>query len=145
MPVDGKPSVTYLRLLTKTPFFTGLTPEQLQYVIEHSREWSVPAGSEISRTALGPDNFWVLLDGAWQIEQGTVVAKAGPADSGKWYGGAAMQGLSIAPTRVVATAPSYVMNIRQADLDDMINKRVGYAPVDRQLQRGVRFYRNTFK
>ncbi|MET0210119.1 MAG: hypothetical protein ABW220_13835 [Burkholderiaceae bacterium] len=119
-------------------------PTRRQVACGLAREWSVPAGAEISRSALAPDNFWILLDGGWQVEQGAVVAKASNADSGKWYGGTAMQGLGIAPTRLVATAPSYVMNIRQAHLDDMVDKH-GYAPVERQLQRGIRFYRNTFK
>lgn len=143
MPTQSKPSVTYLRPLAKTPFFVGLSPEQLQWVIDHSREWSVVAGSEISSSALGPDNFWVLLDGGWQVEQGGTVVKAGHADPAKWYGGAEMNALKLAPTRLVSTATGYVMNIRQADLDDM--RRRGFAPFEPHLQAGLQFYRTTFK
>jgi len=139
-PAQAKPSITYLNLLAKTPFFVGLSSEQLQWVIDHSREWSVPAGAEISSSALGPDNFWVLLDGGWQVEHGGKTAKAGHADAAKWYGGAAMNTLG-KTSRLVATAASYVMNIRQADLDEM--RRRGF-PIEPQLQSGLAFYRSFF-
>lgn len=142
-PTLAKPSVTYLKPLAKTPFFAGLSPEQLQWVIDHSREWSVVAGSVVSTSALGPDNFWVLLDGGWQVEQGTTVVRAGHADPAKWYGGTDLHALKLADTRLVATATGYVMNIRQADLDDM--RKRGFMPFESHLTDGLGFYRSTFK
>lgn len=144
-PQNGQPSVTYLRLLRKTPFFVGLGDEQLQWAIDHSREWRVKAGDEITGSALGPDNFWVLLDGGWQVEQGATVRPAGHADPAKWYGGAELQALKLQPTRLVATAPSYVMHIRWADLQQMRQQR-GFGPVfDPQLREGLAFYKANFR
>jgi hypothetical protein len=132
-----KASTTYLHLLAKTPFFTALTREQLQWVIDHSKEWRVNAGTEISSSAEAPDNFWVLLDGGWQVEFDGRYAPAGHADSAKWYGGDAFAALS-GPSRLTATAQSYVMSIRNADLEAM--RTQGFA-FDQHLQDGMRFYR----
>lgn len=142
MPSNAKPSITYLRPLARTPFFAGLSTEQLQWVIDHSREWNVVAGSEISNAALGPDNFWVLLDGGWQIARGGTVVQAGPADAAKWYGGADMHALGLAGTRLVASRTGYVMHIRQKDLEEMRRRGIAF---DGQLQAGLRFYRSTFR
>ncbi len=136
-PNPAQPSVTYLHLLAKTPFFTALDNAQLQWTIDHSREWAVEKGSEISSSALGPDNFWVLLDGGWQVEHGGAPLKAGHADPAKWYGGAGMHALG-RKSRLAATASSYVMHVRQADLDEMLRR--GFA-FDRHLQGGLAFYR----
>lgn len=135
-------SVTYLRLLAKTPFFTALSTDQLQWVIDHSREWSVVPGAEIAGNARGADSFWVLLDGGWQVEHGGRSVKAGHADPAKWYGGRDMSALTIGDTRVVATAKSYVMQIQQSDLDEM--RRRGFA-FGSHLDSGMAFYRSLGK
>ena len=135
-PTQAKPSVTYLHLLAKTPFFTALDKSQLQWAIDHSREWSVARGSEISSSTLGPDNFWVLRDGGWQIEHGGAPIRAGHADPAKWYGGAGLHALGRG-SKLVAAASSYVMHIRQADLEEMLRR--GFA-FDRHLQDGLAFY-----
>lgn len=132
-----KASTTYLHLLAKTPFFTALNREQLQWVIDHSKEWSVSAGTEISSSSESPDNFWVLLDGGWQVEFETKRAPAGHADPAKWYGGSDFAALP-GPSRLTATAQSYVMNIRTADLAAM--RAQGFA-FDKHLQDGMLFYR----
>jgi hypothetical protein len=136
------PSVTYLHLLAKTPFFTALSPEQLQWVIDHSREWSVVPGAEIASSVRGVDSFWVLLDGGWKVEHGGCGVKAGHADPAKWYGGRDMSALDIGETRLVATAKSYVMQIQQADLDKMIQRGFSFDP---HLQAGMAFYRSLCK
>ena len=134
-------STTYLHLLAKTPFFTALSREQLQYVIDHSREWRVAAGAEIANSSEAPDNFWVLLDGGWQVEHAGKVQKAGHADPAKWYGGPDMAMLPGA-SKLAATAQSYVMTIRLADLQAM--KQQGFA-FDRHIQDGMAFYRTFLK
>src|SRR6202171_1714104 len=65
-----KASTTYLYLLRKTPFFTGLDTEQLRWTIGHSREWEAQAGTVVAHCAPGQqdDDFWILLDGRWQVE-----------------------------------------------------------------------------
>lgn len=131
------PSVTYLHLLAKVPFFAALSRDELQWVIDHSREWAVAAGAEIATTRRGGDRFWVLLDGEWRIEQGERSASAGRADAANWYGGRDMLALG-GSTRIVATARSYVMEIAQADLDEMLRRGFAIGP---QLERGMAFYR----
>lgn len=135
-------SVTYLHLLAKTPFFTALSREQLQWVIDHSREWSVIPDTEIADHARGADSFWVLLDGGWQIEYAGQSIKAGHADPAKWYGGRDMQALNVGNTRLVTTAKSYVMQIQQTDLDEMMRRGFAFGP---HLQDGMAFYRSIRK
>lgn len=136
-------SVTYLHLLAKTPFFTALSRDQLQWVIDHSREWSVVPGTEVVSSARGGDSFWVLLDGDWQVEHAGRSVKAGHADPAKWYGGREMAALAIGETRLVgATAKSYVMQIQQSDLDEMIQRGFAFGP---HLQSGLDFYRSLRK
>lgn len=135
-------SVTYLHLLAKTPFFTALSTDQLQWVIDHSREWSVVPGAEIAGSARGADSFWVLLDGGWQVENGGRSVKAGHADAAKWYGGRDMSALAIGDTRMVATAKSYVMQIQQSDLDEMLRRGFAFGP---HLESGMAFYRSLRK
>ncbi len=131
------PSVTYLHLLAKVPFFAALSREQLQWVIDHSREWAVAPGAEIASSSRGGDSLWVLLDGSWRVEQGDRSITAGHADPAKWYGGRDMLALG-GSTRLVATARSYVMQIAQAELDEMLRRGFAIGP---QLDSGLAFYR----
>jgi hypothetical protein len=133
-----KASTTYLHLLAKTPFFTALNREQLQWVIDHSIEWSVSAGTEVTSSAEAPDNFWVLLDGGWQVAYAGKSVRAGHAEPAKWYGGRDFATLP-GPSRLVATASSYVMNIKVGELEAM--RKQGFA-FDKHLEEGMRFYRN---
>jgi hypothetical protein len=145
VPAPGpgmKASVTYLRLLAKVPFFTALSTEQLQWVIDHSHEWSVVPGAEIASSARGADRFWALLDGSWQVEHAGRTMEAGHADPAKWYGGRDMLALGIGDTRLHATAKSYVMEIQQSDLDDMLRRGFAFGP---HLESGIAFYRSLRK
>ncbi|WP_286185498.1 hypothetical protein [Acidovorax cavernicola] len=135
-------STTYLHLLAKTPFFTALSRDQLQWVINHSREWSVAPGTEIAGSTRAAGSFWVLLDGGWQVEHKGRSVKAGHADPAKWYGGRDMQALGIGDTRLLATAKSYVMQIHQVDLDEMLRRGFAFGP---HLDAGMKFYRSLRK
>ena len=135
---DMTPSVTYLHLLAKTPFYTALTNEQLQWVIDHSREWVVVPGAEIASNKRGTDSIWVLLDGGWQVEHAGRTLPAGHADPAKWFGGRDMLALGMRDVRVVATKRSYVMQIEQAELDEMLRKGIPFRP---HLDMGLAFYR----
>lgn len=131
-------SVTYLHLLAKVPMFRAMSREQLQWVIDHSREWSVAPGAEVASSARGGDAFWTLLDGRWRIEYGAGRSvEAGHADPAKWWGGRDLAALG-RRTRVVATAKSYVMEIDQTQLDEMLRRGLPLAP---HLEEGMRFYR----
>lgn len=135
-------STTYLRLLAKTPFFSALSREQLQWVIDHSREWSVVPGAEIAASARAAGSFWVLLDGGWQVQHAGKSIQAGHADPAKWYGGRDMLALGLGDTRLVAIAKSYVMQIQQVDLDEMLRRGFAFGT---HLQDGMTFYRSLRK
>ncbi|CAB3761626.1 hypothetical protein [Paraburkholderia solisilvae] len=135
-----KPSVTYLHLLRKTPFFTSLNTAQLRWTIEHSREWEAQGGTVIvdCATSKPKDDFWILLDGGWQVETGGHIYPSGHADPGKWFSAAqATNG----DCRLIATEHSYVMHITRADMDDMLSR--GF-PFDAHLNAGRAFYREVF-
>lgn len=131
-------SVTYLHLLAKTPMFRDMSREQLQWVIDHSREWAVAPGALIASSERGMDRFWTLLDGGWQLEHDGRVYPSGHADPGKWYGGREMTALALGPNRLLATTRSYVMEIEQAALDDMLRRGIPLGP---HLRAGLDFYR----
>jgi len=80
----------------------------------------------------------VLLDSGWRIEQGDRSVSAGRADPAKWYGGRDMLALG-GSTRLVVTVRSYVMQISQAELDEMLRR--GFA-IAAQLDSGMVFYRS---
>lgn len=114
-----KQSVTYLHLMRQTPFFNALNRAQKKYVIAHSTEWELPPGMKISDRADARSHVWILLDGGWQVEQGGAAHRAGNAHPAKMYGGAAAD-LLLAESRLVATEHSYVMRIKRADFDRML-------------------------
>lgn len=131
-----KQSVTYVHLLRKTPFFTRLDRAQLKWVVRHSTEWEVAAGTTISDRASAGDFVWVLLDGGWQIEQAGNIYRAGHADPAKWYGAPAAMLLS-SDSRLVVGQHSYVMRIRRADFEEMTSKNFDFT---RHLDEGRAFY-----
>jgi hypothetical protein len=135
-----KPSVTYLHLLRKTPFFTQLNDAQLRWTIDHSREWEAQPGTVVvdcSAAKSLDDTIWILLDGGWQVEANGKTWPAGHADAGKWFSGAIAQG----ECRLVTTKHSYVMQIARVDLADMLTR--GFA-FDGHLDQGRAYYRQLF-
>ena len=132
-----KPSITYLHLLRHTPFFTGLSTDQLRWTIDHSQEWQARAGTTVARcnTPGAPvdDSIWVLLDGGWQVEANAGNHPAGHADPGKWFSASAARG----PCALVTTERSYVMRITRADMDDMLARGFAFGP---HLQEGQAYY-----
>jgi hypothetical protein len=138
-----KASTTYLYLLRKTPFFMGLDKQQLQWTIEHSREWEAQAGTVVADCASAGQHerdggdFWILLDGRWQVERDGEVYPSGHADPGKWFSASEVHG----DCRLVVTEHGYVMKITRADMDEMLSR--GFA-FDRHLQQGRAYYRAMF-
>jgi hypothetical protein len=134
-----KASTTYLYLLRKTPFFTGLDTEQLRWTISHSREWEAQAGTVVADCSAADksDDFWILLDGRWQVEHDGHTYPAGHADAGKWFSAAEASG----NCRLVTTEHSYVMKITRADMNDMLSRGFAFAS---HLQQGRACYRTVF-
>jgi hypothetical protein len=138
-----KASTTYLYLLRKTPFFTCLDTQQLRWTIEHSREWEAPAGTVVAHCAPGRQeqdhdgDFWILLDGRWQVERDGEVYPSGHADPGKWFSASVAHG----DCRLVVTEHSYVMKITRTDMDEMLSQ--GFA-FETHLQQGRAYYRAMF-
>ncbi|MEK6418340.1 MAG: hypothetical protein V4801_01945 [Burkholderia gladioli] len=123
-----QPSVTYLFLLRRTPFFTALSTEQLRWTIAHSKEWKVREGTVIATCrddggAPAADD-WILLDGGWAVEHDGRAEQAGRADAGNWFNRAVAHG---APCRLVATEPGYVMRIAHAEFQAMLARGFDFA------------------
>jgi hypothetical protein len=138
-----KPSVTYLHLLKHTPFFTGLTTDQLRWVIAHSHEWEAQAGTVVAQcndsAATAEDQaMWILLDGGWQVEVGPHAFPADHAGAGKWFSAAAASGTAC---RLVTTEHSYVMKIERADFDAMLAQGFAFGT---HLDAGRRYYGQLF-
>lgn len=131
-----KASITYLHLLAKTPFFTKLTSPQLQWVIDHSKEWEVRKGTQIASSDGDPEDFWILLDGGWQLDSGGKLYPAGHADPGKWYGADAVHAAGVA-SRLTATEHGYVMVIRYEAFNEMLRQGFNF---DLHLRQGEQYY-----
>lgn len=133
-----KASVTYLHLLRHTPFFTALSDPQLRWVIQHSREWEVGAGTAIIDAAHGAnrDDYWILLDGSWTLRLHGQQWRSGHADPGKWLQASQLDGAAFA---LVADQHSYVMQIAAQDMQAMLDQQFAFAP---HLDAGTAFYRS---
>ncbi|WP_082079548.1 hypothetical protein [Cupriavidus basilensis] len=137
-----RPSVTYLHLLRHTPFFTSLSTDQLQWVIDHSREWEVDAGAVLSRRGpQGPTDtdYWILLDGGWRVEHDGKSFPSGHADPGKWFNTRQTQDK---PGALVATEHGYVMRIPEGEMQVMLDR--GFA-FDAHLEQGRAYYQKIFR
>jgi hypothetical protein len=135
-----KKSVTWLHLLRHTPFFTGLDKQQLRWVIDHSSEWEVQAGTVVAKVGTGQpltEDIWILLDGRWQVEVEGRAFPSGHADSGKWYSAVDVGSSS----RLITTEKSYVMRIERRDMQQMLNQ--GFA-FNTHLKAGMDFYAGLF-
>ena len=134
-----KASTTYLFLLRKTPFFDRLDTEQLRWTIKHSREWEAQAGTVVASCSATDksDDFWILLDGHWQVEQDSHAFPAGHADAGKWFSASEAPG----NCRLVTTEHSYVMKITRADMNDMLSR--GFA-FESHMSQGRAYYSKVF-
>jgi hypothetical protein len=137
-----KASTTYLYLLRKTPFFTSLNTQQLRWTIQHSREWEAQAGTVVAQCLQDEQedhggDFWILLDGRWQIEHDGEAHPSGHADPGKWFRASEARG----DFRLVVTEHSYVMKITRADMDDMLSQGL---PLETHLRQGHAYYRAMF-
>jgi hypothetical protein len=134
------PSITYLHLLKGTPFFTALTRQQLQWVIDHSREWKAKTGTVVASYTYGEaasDDFWILLDGGWQVEAEGKQHSAGHADPGKWF-----SAVDVAhECQLITTEKSYVMKINRIEMDAMLAQGFAFGP---HLEAGRTYYRTLF-
>ncbi len=134
------PQVTLLHLLKDTPFFTRLTRPQLQWVIDHSREWGAPAGTVVASRITGQpasDDYWILLDGGWKVEANGTSHPAGHADPGKWFSAADVT----QDCRLVTTAHSYVMQITRAEMTAMVARGFAFGA---HLEAGRAYYQSLF-
>ncbi len=136
-----KPSITYLRLLRHTPFFTALDTAQLRWAIDHSREWEAQNGSIVAEcdndATTRDDAYWILLDGHWEIEHNGHTHASGHADPGKWFSTTE----ATTPCRLVTTEHSYVMRIARADMDEMLKRGFDFRA---HLQAGHAYYGEIF-
>lgn len=134
------PQTTYLHLLKDTPFFTALTRPQLKWVIDHSSEWEVRAGTVLASCATGEpasDDLWILLDGGWRVDAHGKQHPAGNADPGKWFSAT----VASHSCQLVVTKKSYVMKIARVDIDGMLEKKFAFDP---HLETGKTYYRTLF-
>jgi hypothetical protein len=130
-------STTYLYLLRNTPFFTRLSKPQLRWVIDHSREWEAKPGTTVTDCADASGDYWVLLDGGWQVDYDGKRFPAGHADAGKWFSAKEGRGTC----QLVTTEHCYVMQIWQADMVTMLAD--GFA-FDAHLDAGHSYYDSIF-
>lgn len=135
------PQTTYLHLLKNTPFFTALTRQQLRWVIDHSHEWEVKAGTVIASSTNGEsavDDLWILLDGRWRVEIDGKQYAAGNTDEGKWFSSPE----SARTYQLISIEKSYVMKISRADMDDMLKNGFDFGT---HLRDGRRYYQTVFQ
>jgi hypothetical protein len=110
-----QPSVTYLYLLRDSAFFKSLNTSQLRWVIKHSKEWKIIQGGVIA-TSQSKSDYWLLLDGSWQLtcQQQSHLVKQNYTKA--WFNSSTSQ----LGCELRATSSSFVMRIRQNDMQTMI-------------------------
>lgn len=134
------PQTTYLHLLKNTPFFTALTRPQLKWVIDHSREWEVRAGTVVASCTTGEpesDDLWILLDGGWRVDVDGKRHTARNANAGKWFSAT----VAVHACQLVAIEKSYVMKIARTDMDEMLKKGFAFGT---HLETGKTYYQTLF-
>lgn len=132
-----EPCRTFIPLLSRTPFFMKLARDQLQWVINHSQEWMVSAGTVVCTSPNAGENLWVLLDGNWEVESGGIKHQAMQSDPGNWYGSERMAEFP-GESRVVATSASYVLKVSSENVQHMLDNDFD---ISRSLERGLDYYR----
>jgi hypothetical protein len=135
------PSITYLHLLRHTPFFTALSTAQLQWVIDHSREWAADKGAVVAKcdsTSVSDMDYWILLDGGWQLQHDGRTFASGHADPGKWFSAAESNGTQCS---LIATEHSYVMRIGRPEMQAMLDEGFAFRT---HLDSGEQYYRSIF-
>jgi len=130
------PSVTYLHLLRHTPFFTSLTTDQLRWTINHSKEWQIKTAGVIATNKDDAD-YWVLLDGGWQLSCNQNNHHSKHDEAGKWFN----PRVANKECQLIATSPSYVMRIKDVDMQDMLNKGFDFR---HHLDAGFNYYHTLF-
>jgi len=139
--LDMIPQTTYLHLLKNTPFFAALTHPQLRWVIDHSHEWEVRAGTVVASCANGepaPDELWILLDGGWRVDVDGKQHAAGNADAGNWFSSK----VAARECQLVVTEKSYVMKMTRTGMDTMLAQGFDFGA---HLAVGTAYYRELFK
>lgn len=135
------PSITYLHLLRHTSFFTALSTTQLQWVIDHSHEWAADRGAVVAKcdgASASDMDYWILLDGGWQIQHDGHTFASGHADQGKWFSASEAHGMGCS---LIATEHSYVMRIRRPEMQAMLDEGFAFRTY---LDSGEQYYRSIF-
>ncbi|NAS13886.1 cyclic nucleotide-binding domain-containing protein [Poritiphilus flavus] len=133
------PTAINLAKLSKAPFFSTLSQEQLEQVAQEAQEYSFDAGEIIRSTDETNNPFWILLYGSWSMKrylnstQKPVVYETGRL--GSWHGGISLID-TIATAEIKATSHSYIMRVPQ----DLMAKwiRDGF-PIQEHLLKGIAF------
>lgn len=105
--------------LRQVPFFAELNDQQLQWVVNHSRQWQTPRGAVLESRVTGvpvSSDVWVLLNGGWQVDTQADSHPSGNESPGKWYSSAQTHG----DNRLVTSRQSNVMRIRATDMEKML-------------------------
>ena len=110
-----------VRKTAQVPFFQELTTEDLEYLQQACTEYGFSSDETIKDFDQTLDGYWVLLDGAWRWEtQSGIVREMAPAP-GSWLG--PPNDLSIIEAwRVNATATSYVLNVPEVVMRELVEK-----------------------
>ena len=117
-----KPATTYLYLLKDTPFFIGLSDQQLKFVIDNSIEYEIEKGGVISVCSNENEDeksYWILLDGKWALNYQETNYPSDHGEAGKWYS-------PLFPPKedcyLIMLERGYVMKLSENSLTEMLNK-----------------------
>ncbi|MEI8632963.1 hypothetical protein P4S72_15105 [Vibrio sp. PP-XX7] len=83
-----------------------------------------------------PD-YWILLDGGWQLNCDQKNYPSKHDDAGKWFN----PKVANEDCELIATSPSYVMRIKAADMQGMLSKGFAFKT---HLNIGSSYYQTIF-
>ena len=104
--------------LRKLPFFDGLEPGALQFILEKMQEVSVPVGGHVVKAGDYAYRFFVILDGSAAVSrEGSVLAGLKKGDV---FGEMALVGDTRRNADVVATSPMTLLALMSWDFRDAL-------------------------
>ena len=104
--------------LRDLPFFDGLEPGALQFILEKMQEVSVPVGGHVVKAGDYAYRFFVILEGSAAVNrEGSVLAGLNKGDV---FGEMALVGDTRRNADVVATSPMTLLALMSWDFRDAL-------------------------
>jgi len=133
------PTGINIKKLSKVPFFSALSLEQLQQVAEQAQEFSFKKGDAVRMRENTNNPFWILLYGSWSMKRFLSTQEEPLVYEtdrlGSWHGGISIID-TISPAEIKATSHSYILRVEPKLMEKWI---LDGLPIQEPLLKGIGF------